>query len=145
MGITTGILIVIGAINLILLTVLLSRRNPVNELKSNLDQLEKSVERTERLLREEIAANRGEQLQGLQGFSTILTTQMNSLMQMNEQKLEKMRETVDEKLQSTLEKRLGESFRMVSDRLEKVHQGLGEMQSLAIGVGDLKKVLSNVK
>ena len=56
-----------------------------------------------------------------------------------------MRETVDEKLHSTLEKRLGESFKMVSERLEKVHAGLGEMQSLASGVGDLKKVLTNVK
>jgi DNA recombination protein RmuC len=56
-----------------------------------------------------------------------------------------MRETVDEKLHLTLEKRLGESFQLVSERLEKVHQGLGEMQSLAAGVGDLKKVLGNVK
>jgi DNA recombination protein RmuC len=56
-----------------------------------------------------------------------------------------MRRTVDEKLQTTLEKRLGESFQLVSDRLEKVHQGLGEMQNLATGVGDLKKVLTNVK
>ncbi|MBI9062115.1 MAG: DNA recombination protein RmuC [Marinilabiliaceae bacterium] len=56
-----------------------------------------------------------------------------------------MRNTVDEKLQSTLEKRLGESFKQVSDRLELVHKGLGEMQTIATGVGDLKKVLSNVK
>ncbi len=59
--------------------------------------------------------------------------------------LEAIRSTVDEKLQTTLEKRLAESFKQVSDRLEQVHRGLGEMQSLAIGVGDLKKVLSNVK
>ena len=63
----------------------------------------------------------------------------------NNQKLEQMRATVDEKLHKTLEKRLSESFRLVSDRLELVHQGLGEMQSLAAGVGDLKKVLTNVK
>lgn len=63
----------------------------------------------------------------------------------NSTKLEEMRKTVDEKLQGTLEKRLGESFKMVSERLEQVHKGLGEMQSLAIGVGDLKKVLTNVK
>lgn len=63
----------------------------------------------------------------------------------NEVKLEQMRATVDEKLQSTLEKRLGESFKHVSDRLEQVHRGLGEMQTLAVGVGDLRKVLSNVK
>ncbi len=60
-------------------------------------------------------------------------------------KLEEMRKTVDEKLQSTLEKRLGESFKIVSEQLERVHQGVGEMQSLAAGVGDLKRVLSNVK
>lgn len=63
----------------------------------------------------------------------------------NTKKLDQMRETVDEKLHATLEKRLGESFKHVSDRLEKVHQGLGEMQTLAAGVGDLKKVLTNVK
>ena len=56
-----------------------------------------------------------------------------------------MRATVDEKLHATLEQRLGESFKLVSDRLEQVHRGLGEMQSLASGVGDLKKVLTNVK
>ncbi|WP_296949112.1 DNA recombination protein RmuC [uncultured Massilia sp.] len=63
----------------------------------------------------------------------------------NAKRLEEMRQTVDEKLQSTLETRLTESFRQVSDRLEKVHQGLGEMQQLAVGVGDLKRVLVNVK
>jgi DNA recombination protein RmuC len=63
----------------------------------------------------------------------------------NADKLEKMRATVEEKLQGTLEKRLGESFQLVSDRLEQVHKGLGEMQNLATGVGDLKRVLSNVK
>jgi len=63
----------------------------------------------------------------------------------NANKLEEMRRTVDEKLQGTLERRLGESFKLVSERLELVHKGLGEMQSLASGVGDLKKVLTNVK
>ena len=63
----------------------------------------------------------------------------------NGEKLEKMRETVDEKLHSTLEKRLGESFKLVSERLESVYQGLGEMKTLANGVGDLKKVLTDVK
>ena len=76
---------------------------------------------------------------------TELTIKQGELVKSTEEKLEKMRETVDEKLQSTLEKRLGESFKLVSDRLEIVHKGLGEMQSLAMGVGDLKKVLSNVK
>ena len=63
----------------------------------------------------------------------------------NAGKLEEMRRTVDEKLHATLEQRLGESFKLVSDRLEQVHRGLGEMQTLAVGVGDLKRVLSNVK
>ena len=63
----------------------------------------------------------------------------------NAAKLEEMRRTVDEKLQGTLEKRLGESFKLVSERLEQVHKGLGEMQTLATGVGDLKRVLTNVK
>src|SRR3954463_2748327 len=63
----------------------------------------------------------------------------------NEKRLEQMRHTVDEKLQGTLEARLGESFRQVSERLEQVHKGLGEMQTLASGVGDLKRVLTNVK
>jgi DNA recombination protein RmuC len=63
----------------------------------------------------------------------------------NAKQLEQMRQTVDEKLQGTLEKRLGESFKQVSERLEQVHKGLGEMQTLATGVGDLKKVLTNVK
>lgn len=72
-------------------------------------------------------------------------TQLKSLQVDNNTKLEEMRKTVDEKLHNTLEKRLGESFRIVSERLEQVHKGLGEMQTLAIGVGDLKRVLSNVK
>src|SRR4051812_30640725 len=63
----------------------------------------------------------------------------------NANQLELMRKTVDEKLQGTLDKRLGESFKQVSERLEQVHKGLGEMQTLATGVGDLKKVLTNVK
>ncbi|GAA0775049.1 DNA recombination protein RmuC [Clostridium subterminale] len=74
-----------------------------------------------------------------------LSQKQGELLKSTEDKLEKMRETVDEKLQSTLEKRLGESFKLVSERLEVVHKGLGEMQTLAMGVGDLKKVLSNVK
>ncbi len=75
----------------------------------------------------------------------VVEERLRTLQEDNNQKLEKMRETVDEKLHSTLEKRLGESFSIVSERLEKVHQGLGEMQNLASGVGDLKKVLTNVK
>lgn len=74
-----------------------------------------------------------------------LENKIRDLQTDNGARLEEMRKTVDEKLHATLEQRLGESFKLVSDRLEKVHQGLGEMQQLAIGVGDLKRVLTNVK
>ena len=74
-----------------------------------------------------------------------LEQRLDALRGENAQKLEQMRATVDEKLQTTLETRLGESFKLVSDRLEQVHKGLGEMQTLATGVGDLKRVLTNVK
>ncbi|WP_407692496.1 DNA recombination protein RmuC [Ramlibacter aquaticus] len=74
-----------------------------------------------------------------------LDAQLAQLQQTNAAKLDEMRQTVDEKLQATLETRLGESFKQVADRLEQVHKGLGEMQSLAQGVGDLQRVLTNVK
>ncbi len=83
--------------------------------------------------------------QRLEKMRLTVEEKLKSLQEDNSQKLEKMRQTVDEKLHATLEKRLGESFKLVSERLELVHKGLGEMQSLAVGVGDLKKVLSNVK
>jgi DNA recombination protein RmuC len=74
-----------------------------------------------------------------------LDARVKEMQEGNERKLEEMRQTVDEKLQGTLEKRLGESFKFVSERLEMVHKGLGEMQGLATGVGDLKRIFSNVK
>lgn len=74
-----------------------------------------------------------------------IETRLKSLQEDNNKKLEEMRATVDEKLQKTLESRISESFKLVSERLEQVYKGLGEMQTLAVGVGDLKKVLSNVK
>lgn len=95
-------------------------------------------------------------MKSLDNLAQLQNEKLNQLTQVTEDKftrltkstednLEKMRVTVDEKLQNTLEKRLGESFKMVNDRLEQVYKGLGEMQTLAMGVGDLKKVLSNVK
>ena len=81
----------------------------------------------------------------LETMRKTLETQLRSLQEDNTRKLEQMRATVDEKLQSTLDKRLGESFKQVSERLEQVYRGLGEMRTLASGVGDLKKVLTNVK
>lgn len=81
----------------------------------------------------------------LNKMTTTIETKLKAIQDDNNIKLEKMRETVDEKLQTTLQQRLGESFKLVSGQLEEVHKGLGEMKSLATNVGDLKKVLSNVK
>ena len=81
----------------------------------------------------------------LREMRSTLETQLAQLQSSNASKLEEMRVTVDEKLQSTLQARLGESFKQVADRLEQVHKGLGEMQTLAQGVGDLKHLLTNVK
>lgn len=118
-------------------------------------------------LTRDAAAGRDEHTQALQHFSRHFSQQMQHLTESSERrlsdvrhtleqrlqalqaengaKLEEMRRTVDEKLHATLEQRLGESFKLVSDRLEAVHKGLGEMQTLAAGVGDLKRVLTNVK
>jgi DNA recombination protein RmuC len=83
--------------------------------------------------------------QRLDAMRATLEQRLDTLRNENAKKLDEMRSTVDEKLQTTLEARLGESFRLVSDRLDQVHRGLGEMQTLAQGVGDLKRVLMNVK
>ncbi|RCK72037.1 MAG: DNA recombination protein RmuC [Ignavibacteriae bacterium] len=83
--------------------------------------------------------------QKMEKMRETLEAKLKAIQEDNSQQLEKMRQTVDEKLHKTLEQRLGESFKLVSERLELVHKGLGEMQTLATGVGDLKKVLANVK
>ncbi len=83
--------------------------------------------------------------QKLDNIRTAMESKIKTLTDENSAQLEKMRATVDEKLQKTLEERLSQSFKLVSERLEEVYKGLGEMQNLASGVGDLKKVLSNVK
>lgn len=103
------------------------QRVALEAVTGNIGQLIESNEKRQEALRETIAGS------------------LETLRTDNADKLEKMRATVEEKLQGTLEKRLGESFQLVSDRLEQVHKGLGEMQNLATGVGDLKRVLSNVK
>lgn len=105
------------------------------------------------LLQKTLADTLNTQLQGLSESNArrlaevraTMETQLAQLQQSNTAKLDEMRQTVDEKLQSTLEARLGESFKQVADRLEQVHKGLGEMQSLAVGVGSLQRVLTNVK
>ncbi len=101
-----------------------------NQIDSFAQQLAKLVESNEKRLAE---------------VRQTLETKLKELQTDNATRLEEMRKTVDEKLHATLEKRLGESFKQVSDRLEAVHKGLGEMQTLAAGVGDLKRVLTNVK
>ena len=111
---------------------------PVGDLrvsqKTALDELLKAV-------RDQTDVNRAE----LEAIRLLLDRRVKELQEGNEKKLDEMRRTVDEKLQDSLERRLGESFKLVSDRLEAVHKGLGEMQNLATGVGDLKRVLTNVK
>ncbi|MDX6748842.1 DNA recombination protein RmuC [Geminicoccaceae bacterium 1502E] len=102
-----------------------------------------------RQIQESLHARLGElgqqQQDSLKSFAGSMDEQMAGLRRENQAKLDQMRQTVDEKLQTTLEARLGESFKLVSERLERVHAGLGEMQGLAAGVGDLKRVLTNVK
>jgi DNA recombination protein RmuC len=95
-------------------------------------------------------SNRQEQIrketeERLKEIRETVERRLQTLQEENGKKLEEMRKVVDEKLQETVEKRFNESFRLISERLEQVHKGLGEMQSLASGVGDLKKVLTNVK
>ncbi|MGJ7490699.1 DNA recombination protein RmuC [Variovorax sp. ZT4R33] len=105
------------------------------------------------LMQKTLADTLNTQLQGLSESNarrlaevrTTMETQLAQLQQTNTAKLDEMRKTVDEKLQSTLEARLGESFKQVADRLDQVHKGLGEMQTLAVGVGSLQRVLTNVK
>jgi DNA recombination protein RmuC len=126
------------------------------ELIQRFELLERAQERGERLIREEMARSReentnaaktqrGELTASLESVRGIVDQRLKQLHEENTGQLEKMRATVDEKLQGTLEKRLGESFKLVSERLEKVHEGLGAMQQLASDVGGLKKVLANVK
>jgi len=129
------LLIALNIALLILVVILLTRGS--NNISAQ--------ERTERVVKEEIAQNREEISQSLKSGLDTFLNQLASLTTATEQKLETIRITVDEKLHSTLEKRLGESFERVSKQLESVHKGLGEMQTLASGVGDLKKVLSNIK
>lgn len=98
---------------------------------------------TESLSRRLMESTMSQQTQ-MDSLKSSMSKQMDDIRTTNEKKLDEMRQTVDEKLQQTLETRLGESFRQVSERLEQVHQSLGEMKNLANGVGDLKKVLANV-
>nr|WP_198980210.1 DNA recombination protein RmuC [Herbaspirillum sp. ASV7] len=104
-----------------------------------------SLKRFGDTLHQQLSALTESNAQRMAEVRATLEAKIKDLQNDNAQKLEEMRKTVDEKLHATLEQRLGESFKLVSDRLDKVHQGLGEMQQLATGVGDLKRVLTNVK
>jgi len=125
-------------------------------LLSKIELLERAQEREERMLREEMArgreeganaakAQREELTKSLESVRSVVDLRLKQLQEDNSKQIDKMRATVDEKLQGTLEKRLGESFKLVSDRLEQVHQGLGAMRQLASDVGGLQKVLTNVR
>ncbi len=120
-----------------------------SELDGKLETIRETVGRSLADHREELASrfkNQGDTVdRRMAELRDTVEKRLELMQKSNEEKLEAMRHTVDEKLQSTLEKRLGESFSLVSERLEQVHRGLGEMRVLANGVGDLKRVLSNVK
>lgn len=155
-GIALAVLVIIAALMVVFLVI---RRRPTADysyLKLLDESWQKNQERVERIIREEIARNRDEAAGQAHRSREELSSSLELLRQAverglkemqadNAQKLEQMRSTVAEKLEGTLEKRLGESFRQVSERLEMVHQGLGDMRNLAAGVGDLKRVLTNVK
>jgi DNA recombination protein RmuC len=169
----TVLLITSLLLNSVILFILLTRKQ--GDVLSNINQqIAESGDRTQKVVKEEFSLNRQElglnfknfsdsqnqnfhnfglKLDGLVSSININLNQLREtiekrlvlIQQDNSTQLEKMRATVDEKLQSTLEKRLGESFKQVSTQLESVFKGLGEMQTLAVGVGDLKKVLNNIK
>ncbi len=117
-------------------------RNLRQELGQSLIQFNDSIRET---VEGRIDKMRIESAQNLTQMRSVVEDKMDKMRTENTLKLDQMRETVEEKLHDTLEKRIGESFSMVSERLEKVHQGLGEMQTLATDVGGLKRVLTNVK
>ena len=144
-----------------------SSSNRIDIIKEYLVKFEASLEKSEKTINDQLQRNREESskvshqnreelsksldrfeekfTKNIKDMREVIATQLKDIREDNSRQLDKMRETVDDKLQKTLDKRLGDSFKLVSDRLEMVHKGLGEMQSIASGVGDLKKVLSNVK
>src|SRR5205809_5079644 len=147
--------LVIGLIGgglIVAVVVLLTRRGN----QGAATDMAKRLEVIDRGLRDEFSRNREEAgaaaknqreelTRSLEGVRSAVDVRLRQLQEDNAKQIDKMRATVDEKLQGTLEKRLGESFKLVSDRLEQVHQGLGAMQQLASDVGGLQKVLTNVK
>ena len=115
------------------------------QLTQRNDMLQKTVNDTLCRIEERLKTNAMENEQKLEQIRGTMEKRIAAMQEENSRKLEEMRATVNEKLQKTLEDRISKSFQLVSERLEQVYKGLGEMQNLASGVGDLKKVLSNVK
>ena len=151
------ILGLVGGGLIVAILFLLSKRGANKDASSEVQaELIRRLEMLDRGLRDEfsrnreegatVAKNQREELsKSLEGVRGIVDLRLKEIQQDNAKQIDKMRATVDEKLQGTLEKRLGESFKLVSERLEQVHKGLGAMQQLASDVGGLQKVLSNVK
>ena len=164
------IVLIFFSLLLLIVLIILTLRKPngrISEVLTSLGNLAKDQERLEKVLKDEMGRNREETSASERAAREEIQRQLLTLTQLNEQKLELVRQTlekqlrnlqedngqkldqmrlvVDEKLQATLEKRLSDSFRQVSERLEQVHQGLGEMQSLAANVGALQRTLTNVK
>ena len=113
--------------------------------QSNIDTLRKTIVQMSQALDDRFAVFQKQNDNKLSEMRLTIESKVTDMQQSNEKKLDEMRATVDEKLQKTLEDRISQSFKLVNDRLQQVYEGLGEMKNLATGVGDLKKVLSNVK
>lgn len=167
MDITTLILLIVSVVNLIILFIVFSKTNQKNtdlpELKNRIATLQDQTTQTfanmnERMIRIEtnvdhvtkdigtnFRENRKEISDNFGLVQKTLDTRVRELQDHNTKKLEEMRQTVDEKLQASVEKRFNESFKTISTQLTQVYQGLGEMKTLANGVGDLKKVMEGVK
>ena len=125
------------------------REDMASQLRQNREESGRSVQTSVKTMGEMLLTAQGEankaNLAAMETIRKSVQEGMHELRAENSRQLEQMRGTVDEKLQKTLDERISQSFKMVNERLEQVYKGLGEMQSLASGVGDLKKVLSNVK
>lgn len=145
-----------GSITALLLWFTRRGQNTGEPVLRKIESLETASERSERMLREELSRSREESAnaaksqreeltKSFESVRSIVDDRLRQLQEDNAKQIDKMRATVDEKLQGTLERRLGDSFKLVSDRLEQVHRGLGAMQQLASDVGGLQKVLANVK
>lgn len=134
-------LLLMALIIAVLAVVIINLVMTLNSRKETMSSLMSSIETMSRMLSENQKNSTMIQDKRLED----LAAKMDKMTAENIRQLDNIRETVDEKLQKTLEERITQSFKTVSDRLEQVHKGLGEMQTLASGVGDLKKVLSNVK